>query len=115
MQQNLKIMTKTTISINVQFICKSAWNTTIPVAETGSQRIFSVTCNGSCSQLTATITMSSGDADLYANEDQPPALLGYKCPDCSMCEGYAQGLIETCFNMSTQNGNRWITINCYRK
>ena len=113
MKQNLKIWT--IISIIVAFISKSAWNTTIPVAETGSQRIFSVTCNGSCSQLTATVTIGSGDADLYANEDEPPTLSGWNCPDCSMCEAATTALIETCSNISTQNGNRWICVICHRK
>ena len=74
------------------------------------QITYVVTCDGPCSQLTATITFSSGDADLYANEDQPPILTSYNCPDCSMCQAITTDLSETCPNMSTQNGDRLVSI-----
>ena len=83
------------------------------MSETGSQITYVVTCDGPCSQLTATLTFSSGDADLYANEDQPPMLTSYNCPDCSMCEAASTNLIETCPNLSTQNGDRLVS-NCIR-
>ena len=92
---------------------EAAWETTIGSAMTGSQQIFSVTCEGPCNQVTVSISASSGNADLYANEDEPPVLSGNSCPDCSICEETTQGLIETCSNMSTKNGNRQVTTNLF--
>ena len=49
------------------FYTLTAWETTIESAVAGSQITYVVTCDGPCTQLTASILTSSGDADLYAN------------------------------------------------
>ena len=88
------------------------WKKPIPIAEIGSQITYVVSCDGPCSEVTATITISSGDADLYANEDQPPILASYYCPECSMCEAYTIKSFDTCPNMTTQNGDRLVYDTC---
>ena len=85
-----------------------AWETTIASAQGGNQVTWVVSCNGPCRQLRAQLTTSSGDADLYANEDDPPSLSSYHCPDCSMCEAVTAGLGDTCTNMATQSGGRLV-------
>ena len=96
--------------ISLLFYNLTAWETTIDSAVAGSQITYVVTCEGPCTQLTASILTTSGDADLYANEDQPPILTSYNCPDCSMCQAITTDLSETCPNMSTQNGDRLVSI-----
>ena len=89
------------------FYTLTAWETTIESAVSGSQMTYVVTCDGPCTQLTASILTSSGDADLYANEEEPPSLdTSFECWACSMCEAYTGDLDDICPDMATQNGNR---------
>ena len=84
-----------------------AWETTISSAQAGNQVVWAVSCNGPCRNLRAELTTSSGDADLYANEDDHPSLGGYQCPTCSMCEAVTADLDDTCSNMAS-SGNRLV-------
>ena len=88
----------------------TAWETTIESAVAGSQITYVVTCDGPCTQLTASILTSSGDADLYANEEQPPSLYGFECSECSMCEAYTGDSDDICPDMATQNENRLVSV-----
>ena len=92
------------------FYTLTAWETTIESAVAGSQITYVVTCDGPCTQLTASILTSSGDADLYANEEQPPSLYGFECWECSMCEAYTGDSDDICPDMSTQNENRLVSV-----
>ena len=96
--------------ISLLFYILTAWETTIDSAVAGSQITYVVTCEGPCTQLTASILTTSGDADLYASEDQPPSLNGFECWECSMCEAYTGDSDDICPNMETQNGNRQVII-----
>ena len=84
-----------------------AWETTIANAQTGDRVIWEVSCNGPCRDIKAKLRTSSGDADLYMNENEHPTLSGYECPSCSMCEAISGSLDDECSTVSI-SGDRLI-------
>ena len=83
----------------------------IPNGDHTSKKTFLVTCNGACRQIRALIEFDGGDADLFANEGQHPITSGLSClsSTCSMCRAVSgNDYEETCSDMSTQSGNRYV-------
>ena len=78
----------------------SAWETTIASAQRGDRVIWEVNCNGPCRDIKAKLRTSSGDADLYMNENEHPTLTGYECPSCSMCEAVSGSQDDKCSTVS---------------
>ena len=105
-----------------QIYPQTAFEATLDTDEVGCQVTYVVTCEGPCTQVTASISTynSIQDASLFANEDQPPSLSLYDgggagCDDCSMCDAGKEGVFDICRNMGTQHGSRQIIINFFAK
>ena len=84
----------------------AAWETTIASAQSGDRVVWEVSCNGPCRSIRAKLRTSSGDADLYMNENEHPTLSSYECPSCSMCEAVNGGLDDECSSVSIR-GDRF--------
>ena len=83
---------------------------TIGRANIGNRKVYNVTCNGLCQDVSITLKVSRGDADLYSSEDSPPALQGSDCRSCqSMCRSRSDSLSDSCHGINTSNGNTFYT------
>ena len=79
----------------------------------GDKKTYLVTCDGNCESVTVLMEFSgdAANADIFANEDCPPAVSGNQCPTCSMCQGIStEDNVEVCCNKETQNGNRSVRL-----
>ena len=69
--------------------------------EKGAIDNYMVTCLQSCSNMKVKLRVDSGDADLYAREDDLPQINSSDCSDCPLCRARSSTLTDKCESFDT--------------
>lgn len=78
---------------------------TIAAGTKGDQKIFLITCLGHCRDISVSLEVESGDADLYAREDVPPEIDNSNCDNCPLCKSRQSNREDSCTDISTEEGD----------
>ncbi len=81
----------------------------LPNAPKDHQATFMVNCLGPCRDINIHLTVESGDADLYAKEDEPPKIENSNCEICPLCKSRDSDLEDTC-NISSSRGDSFFLV-----
>ena len=81
----------------------------------GDATTYLVTCHGFCRDVNVHLEVSSGDADLYAREEAPPAIENSNCEDCPLCKSRSSNLEDSCSGISTNAGaSFYLTVTAHK-